>query len=114
LLADVTEVMVQQARSALARSDDLVKEALAGNDAREPQEVTKIAQALKKKLIGLPTDHGAVFGAQDAHDAGLPIKQIDPASIQWKMIWRLWAKYFTLRSYVYEGRLASHRFARGE
>jgi hypothetical protein len=30
------------------------------------------------------------------------------------MIWRLWAKYFTLRSYVYEGRLASHRFARGE
>ncbi len=114
LLADVTAVMVQQARSALARSGDLVREALMSNPDRSPHEVEKIAQALKEKLIDLPRDHGAVFGPSDAHAAGLPVEAVDPKSLQWRIIWRLWAKYFTLGAFVYEGRLASQVTSRYE
>ncbi len=113
LLADVTGVMVQQARSALGRSGDLVREALASNVDRPPADVEKIAEALQKSLIDLPLDHGAVFGASDAQKAGLPVLDADPNSDQWQMIWRLWAKYFALDSYVYEGRLASQVAKRG-
>jgi hypothetical protein len=107
LLADVTAVMVQQARSALARSTDLVREALSSNTDRDEKENTRIAEALQEILIDLPREHGAVFGADDALKAGLPVIRADPKGEQWQIIWRLWAKYFTLNSYVYEGRLAS-------
>ena len=113
LLADVTAVMVQQARAAMARSEDLVKEALKSNPDRTPDEVERIAQALKKELIDLPREHGAVFDAIDAHRVGLPVIDADPQSDQWKIVWRLWAKYFTLNSFVYEGRLASQVHPRG-
>ena len=107
LLADVTAVMVQQARAAVARSEDLVREALSSNPDRSPDDVTRIAQALKEKLIDLPKEHGAVFDAADARGAGLPVIDADPASDQWKIIWRLWAKYFLLGAFVYEGDYAS-------
>jgi hypothetical protein len=107
LLADVTAVMVQQARSALARSTDLVKEALSSNPDRKDEDVERIAAGLQEILIDLPREHGAVFGAADAEKAGLPVRNADLGSEQWQIIWRLWAKYFSLRSYVYEGRLAS-------
>lgn len=107
LLADVTAVMVQQARSALGRTDDLVKEALASNPDRTADEVKKIARSLKKTLIDLPRDHGAVFGPADAANVGLPVVAADPAGEQWGQIWQLWTKYFALECYVYEGRIAS-------
>jgi membrane-bound ClpP family serine protease len=107
LLSDVTGLMVQQARSALERSTDLVKEALASNPDRDPGEVEQVAAALKEKLIDLPHDHGAVFGAADAAQVGLPVVEVDPTSEQWQILWRLWTKYFALDGYVYEGRLAS-------
>jgi hypothetical protein len=107
LLADVTAVMVQQARSALARSEDLMNEALSSNLGRSTEDVAKIATALKAILIDLPRDHGAVFGATDALKAGLPVIEADPNSEQWQIIWRLWTKYFALDAFVYEGRLAS-------
>ena len=107
LLSNVTAVMVQQARSALGRTEDLVKEALGSNPDRTDDEVQEIAQALKESLIDLPLDHGAVFGASDARKAGLPVIDADPLSDQWQIIWRLWAKYFALNAFVYEGRLAS-------
>lgn len=51
----------------------------------------------------------AIFGAGDAEAAGLPVIHADPDSDQWRLLWRLWTKYFTLGpSRVYEGRLASH------
>lgn len=53
LLADVTAVMVQQARSALERSEDLVREALISNPDRNAEDVAQIAAALKEKLIDL-------------------------------------------------------------
>jgi membrane-bound ClpP family serine protease len=107
LLADVTAVMVQQARSALARTDDLVREALASNPDRTADEVETIAQALKEKLIDLPQDHGAVFDAAAAREAGLPVATVDPNGDQWRLVWQLWAKYFQLSQRVYEGRYAS-------
>jgi hypothetical protein len=107
LLADVTAVMVQQARSALGRSGDLVGEALASNPDRAAQEVQSVATNVQASVIDLPLDHGAVFGAEDALNAGLPIIRPDPAGEQWRIIWRPWTKYFTLRHSTYEGRLAS-------
>ncbi len=112
LLADVTAVMVQQARSALARSTDLVREALAANPDRRPAHAKRIAQALKRTLIDLPRDHGAVFSADDAAKVGLPIVTADPNSDQWRLIWQLWTKYFALDAYVYEGCVASQIFKR--
>ncbi len=112
LLADVTAVMVQQARSALDRSSDLVKEALSSNPDRSATEVRKIAQALKKRLIDLPRGHGAVFGAEDAKEVGLPVEEADPDGEQWRIIWWLWTKYFALDARVYEGHLASQTVPR--
>jgi membrane-bound ClpP family serine protease len=107
LLADVTAVMVQQARSAMARTDSLVEEALASNPDRTPEQVTEIALNLKKNLVDLPREHGQVFGAHDAQKVGLPVVLADPKGVQWRVIWRLWTRYFALNSRVYEGRTAS-------
>jgi hypothetical protein len=107
LLADVTALMVQQARSALGRTEDLVREALTSQPDRDPKEVARIAKAIKKTLIDLPLHHGAVFGAVDADRVGLPVIQVDPDTDQWRLIWLLWTKYFALGHPVYEGRLAS-------
>ena len=74
LLADFSAVMVQQARSALDRTNDLVREALQSNPDREPDEVARLTESVREPLIDLPHDHGAVFGASDAGRVGLPIK----------------------------------------
>ncbi|MGH9023349.1 MAG: SDH family Clp fold serine proteinase, partial [Acidimicrobiia bacterium] len=102
LLSDVSALMVQQARSALARTDDLVAEALRSNPDRSESEVAKLRKQLKEPLIDLPTSHGAIFGARDAMKAGLPVVEADPASDQWRIVWRLWALYFNLGHPVYE------------
>jgi hypothetical protein len=112
LLADVNGVMVQQARSALGRSGDLVREALRSNPDRSEDDVKRIADALTESLIDLPLDHGAVFDASDALKADLPVTVADPTSEQWRIVWQLWTKYFALNSYAYESRLASQVFAR--
>ena len=96
LLADVNALMVQQARSALNRTEDLVREALGSNPDRVPKEVSKIAKAIKKTLIDLPMNHGAVVGAADANRVELPVIEVDPESDQWRLIWLLWTKYCAL------------------
>ena len=108
LLSDVSALMVQQARSALARTDDLVAEALRSNPYRTEAEVTRLRQQLKKPLIDLPMSHGAIFGAKDALSAGLPVVEADPGSDQWRIVWRLWALYFNLQRPIYEAARASH------
>jgi Serine dehydrogenase proteinase len=107
LLSDVTGLMVQQARAALARTDDLLIEALRTNPDRAADDVKDLSQALHKPLIEQPQSHGAIFGAAEAIAAGLPVVVADPATPQWQLIWRLWAKYFTLFQRVYEGERAS-------
>ena len=107
LLADVTALMVQQARSALARSTDLMKEAIASNPDRNKTQVDELSTKLRGPLIDSPRFHGALLGADYAESIGLPVDKIDPASDQWKLVWRLWAKYLTLRHRIYEGTRSS-------
>ena len=112
LLTEVDALKVQQARSALARTDDLVEEALRSHPGRSEEDVAALKKKLKKPLIDLPKDHGAVFGAADAKRHGLPVEIVDPRSDQWKLIWRLYSKYVVLGPHVriYEGQLASQVF----
>jgi hypothetical protein len=108
LLGEVSALKVQQARSALARSADLVEEALRSNPDRIEKEVKELKARLKAPLIEAKQSHAAIFGAKDAAKAGLPVIEVDPSSDQWKMIWRLWAKYYALMPVrVYEGERAS-------
>jgi hypothetical protein len=107
MLSDVTGLMVQQARAALARTDDLMIEALRSNPNRSADEVDSLRSALLEPLIQEAKSHGAVFGATEAAATGLPVALADPTSPQWQIIWRLWAKYFALGLRVYEGRRAS-------
>lgn len=112
MLADITGVMVEQARSALDRSTDLVREALGSNPDRDPDDVAVLTEALRQPLIETPKDHGAVFGAADAERVGLPVIHADPRGEQWQLVWRLWTKYWQLDCWVYEGVKASHTFPR--
>ena len=96
LLSNVTAIMVQQARSALDRSQDLLSEALSRNPARSAGEVAKLSEALKVPLISRPQSHAALFNADDAMNAGLPIQKADLDSDSWRTLWRLWVKYFWL------------------
>lgn len=109
LLGDITALMVQQARSALARTSALVQEALGACTGRQPEQVAALKERIREPLIDLPTSHAAVFGADDAEAAGLPVQKVDPSGRQWQLIWRLWGKYFAMGPpRVYEGYRASH------
>ena len=111
LLSDVTAIMVQQARSELARSDELLREALASNPDRDAAMVARLHEALKGPLITTTTSHQALFGPKEAGQIEeLPVVVADPAGRQWQMIWRLWAKYYGMGQVVrvYEGARASH------
>ena len=112
LLDPVTALMVEQARDQLARTDDLVREALASVPGRSEEEVTVLFDALKDPLIGAPKSHSAVISASDARGFGLPVEEADPASSRWQAIWRLYMKYAVLPepSVVYEGQTASQVF----
>ncbi len=103
LLAEVNALKVEQARSALARTDDLVKEALQSNPDRETADVDSLVADLHEPLIEAPKEHAAIFGAEYARELGLPVTICDPASDQWKRIWQLWMHYYALGSVrVYE------------
>ncbi len=111
LLSDVTALQVQQARSALARTGDLVSEALQSLPGRTKEEVERLKGHLQKLLVDVPRDHSAVFSAQDAKQAGLPVEIVDPQADQWRFIWRLYSKYLVMGAGpgmgVYEGASAS-------
>ena len=111
LLAGTTALDVQMARDALAHADDLLLEALACQPDRSSQEVDTLARRLKEPLIGKPNDHGASISADRALNLGLPVMKLDPAGDQWRMIWRLWARYFSMGDVsVYEGERVSQIF----
>lgn len=107
LLANVTALMVQSARSAIARTDQVAKEALRSCSGRSYEEVERMWESLKKPLAEEPADHSAVFDAQAALAAGLPVRALDPASRHWQFIWRLWVKYALINEAVYEGAYSS-------
>lgn len=103
LLADVTGLMVQQARSALTRSGDIMREAIESNPDRSKDDVNELCIKLKEPLIDIPKSHGAILGEDYANDLGLPITAADPRGDQWQLIWRLWMKYWSISQRVYEG-----------
>lgn len=108
LLSDVSALMVQQARSELLRTGDLLQEALSSNPDRSAAEVAELKRKLRVPLIQRPKTHAAIFNVADANKAGLPAIAVDPGSEQWQRIWRLWAKYFAMGPpRVYEGVKAS-------
>lgn len=108
LLSDVSALKVQQARAAIDRTDELVDEALRSQPDRTNQEVESLKTALRGPLIAATNYHGAIFGAKDAQAAGLPVKVIDPQCDQWRIIWRLWSRYFLMgNGGIYEGRRSS-------
>ena len=78
LLEDLSAIMVQQARSALARSHDLLTEALQSNSERSSSEIERLATALRGPLIDDPASHSALFSAHDARNAGLSARVLDP------------------------------------
>ncbi len=119
LLSDVNMLMVEQARSALDRTEALVREALSCCQSRSQRQVEKLTEALKAPLIDEPKSHSAVIDAQAAKKFGLPAESFDPASEDWRRVWELWTRYFTIGCWpggitaVYEGRRASHIFPPG-
>lgn len=110
LLGDVTGILVQEAKSALGRSDDLLRLALESCPGRDAAEIDKLFNALKLLLIDQAKTHAAIFGAKEAKDAGLPVKELHPAGPHWQDIWRLWTYYVALNRRVYEGARASQEF----
>ena len=103
LLSDITAVMVQQARSALDRTSDQLEEALKSNPNRTRQEVERLKASLSGPMIERPATHTALFSADDAARASLPVLKADPSGRQWQLIWRLWAKYFALGDRLHGG-----------
>ncbi|PID54232.1 MAG: hypothetical protein CSA58_04295 [Micrococcales bacterium] len=113
LLAEVTMIMVEQARFALARSGALVEEALSAATERNCKTVKKLARALQEPLIDEPTSHSAVIGCDAAKSLGLPAVSAKPDSEEWALIWALWTRYDAIGAFPaglvtgYEGDKAS-------
>ena len=108
LLADISALMVQQARDALARTTDQVAEALSCVRARTRDEVERMAESLHGPLIGDTQSHGATISAKAAKSFGLPVREAAHSDPQWRDLWRLWMKYRALGdAQVYEGENAS-------
>lgn len=114
LLADVNMLKVEQARSAMERTEALVREALSCTASRSQETVNSLAQSLQAPLIDDPASHSAVISADAAARFGLPVQLADTQSATWRLIWMLWTRYFTLGCFpagstaIYEGRRASN------
>ena len=110
LLGDVSAIQVQQARSALERTEDLLVEALKSNPDRGENDVSGLRDALKEPLIQNTKSHAAVFGIDDAKRAKLPVLDANENNSQWQAIWRLYMKYVALGPSLeaYEGSRVSH------
>ncbi len=111
MLAELTAIMVQQARAALYRSQDLLEEALRSNPDRSDDQVTALSGALKELLVDRPQTHAALFSADDGLKAGLPVIKPDLDGNQWQSLWQLWTNYFLISDdtkLIFEGRRASH------
>ena len=108
LLADISALMVQQARDALARTKDQVTEALSCVRKRSAREVKELALKLHGPLIGDTQSHGATISASDARNFGLPVTEATHDEQRWRDLWRLWMKYRAQsEAKVYESESAS-------
>ncbi len=113
LLSNITSMQVQQAKDAIARTGDQLKEALACAGGRDEGQLEKLASDLQEPLVESPQSHGTTISAADAKKLGLPVRIADPLEPQWQDAWRMWAKYAAAGAgyggmSVYEGQKASH------
>ena len=112
LLNDITALLVQQAKDAIARTDDQLKEALACVEGRDESQITALASKLREPLIEKPQSHGTAISVRHAKKLGLPVEEASGSDAQWQSIWRMWAKYAALNAQaVYEGQTASQIFS---
>lgn len=109
LLADVDALLVRRAHAELNRTSELVKQALSCNRNYTSDEVEQLAKDLTRSLIDIPDTHAAIFGAKEAVSEGLKaVVSEDPSSERWRLVWKLWTRYFTLNKRIYEARKVSH------
>jgi hypothetical protein len=115
LLGDVNMVLFEQALSALRRSAHQVREALSCCGHRTEEELDALTATLQAPLIDEPASHAALISADQAKGFGLPVESFDPASDEWRRVWDLWTRYFSIGCWpagtfaIYEGRKASHQ-----
>jgi hypothetical protein len=111
MLADIDSTAVQFARSALASTDELAKQAIGSNPDRTDEDIAKLCDMVHQPLIDQPKMHSAVVGSREALQAGLPVRELDADDPWWQEIWRLWIQYYSLGSIAllsaYEGARAS-------
>lgn len=114
LLGNVSAIMVESAHRAMERTESQLREALLANPDRDEAATDKLAEQLRGPLIQGSQSHTALFGLTEARGTALPVRALDPAGDQWRLVWRLWTRYAALgvTAYegdaVYEGRRASH------
>jgi hypothetical protein len=111
MLSDINLIILQQAKAAMGRADNLLKEAISANPSRTRAEVDALSTAIKAALLDSPHVHAAGFGAHAAAAAGLPIIHAETQGHQWKLLWALYTRYFQLGQRVYEGLRASQTLA---
>jgi len=107
LLSDVSAVTLQQARSAVERTKDLIKAALSANPDRSEADVDRLAADVHQSLVERPHSHAAVVGAKEARAVGLPVQDIAASDPLWQHAWSLWTRYFHLGQMAYESGTAS-------
>lgn len=108
LLNDISALLVQQAKDAIARTDDLLTEALTCVESRDNEQITSLTSKLKAPLIKNPQSHRTAVSARYAKELGLPVQEASGSEPQWQTIWRMWSKYAALNAEtVYEGQTAS-------
>lgn len=111
LLGGIDATTVQFARSALERTGDIARQAIVSNDNFTPEKVDSLCEGIQGPLIDSPKMHGAVVGAREAEQAGLTIEKLGMHAEQWKLIQKIWTRYFVLGPVqmlqAYEGARAS-------
>lgn len=112
MLAGIDSTVLQFARSALARTNDLAHQAITSNPDRSSTDIARLCDAVVQPLIELPHSHQAVVGAPEARQIGLPVTTPSSHDPHWRDIWQIWSHYFALSSpaliSAYESARASH------
>lgn len=89
-LADIDATVIQDARDAVGRIDELVPELIKLR--HKPPSGQKVKQIIKD--LQAPV-HWAAIGYDKATQIGIPTEYLEPVSEEWDMIWRLHTKYVT-------------------
>jgi hypothetical protein len=112
LLADVTMLMLETARSSMRRSYSLMEDAVECV-LDDPEARSQLIQRLKGPLLDEAQGHLTTIGPNAAQTLGLPVEIADTDSEQWQIIWALWTRYFSLGCFpagtvaIYENARAS-------